>query len=150
MRPSNIPQTPGSYVLVLRNPKPRVLKVGRLGSLAFPPGTYAYVGSAMGGLARRVRRYLKPIERPHWHIDALLPAFQPAALWLFPSPVRRECDVARLLARIPSITAVEGFGSTDCACPSHLFIITGIEKAPLFETLKGALSCPEALEICYS
>ncbi len=136
--------------MILVNDRLRTLQIGRLGLLEFPPGTYAYVGSAMGGLAKRVSRYLKGVRRPHWHVDALLPVFRLDALWLFPSPKRQECEIARHLSRIPGIGFVRGFGSTDCTCPSHLFNMTGVKKAPLFEKLKGALKCPEALEVRYS
>ena len=146
----NIPELPGSYVLILSNPCQRSISIGRLGSVVFPTGDYAYVGSAMGGLSRRVRHYLKPIQRPHWHIDALVPLFRLTELWLFPATERQECRIARHLNGASGVRSVEGFGSTDCSCPSHLFDITNSEKAPLFEKIRGALSCPEALKIRYS
>jgi len=123
------------------------LTVGRLGSLEFPVGTYTYVGSAMGGLSKRVQRYLKPIRKPHWHIDTLVPLFRLRELWLFPSSKRQECEIARFLSRTPGITAVAGFGSTDCGCPSHLFHLSNTKKAPLFETVKGALDCGGAVVV---
>lgn len=104
----------------------------------------------MGGLSRRVSRYLREVERPHWHIDALLPIFRLQALYLFPSLDRQECQIAQFLAGIPHVTPILGFGSTDCRCVSHLFDITLIKDAPLFEGIKGALRCREAMELIYS
>jgi Uri superfamily endonuclease len=142
-----IPNLPGSYVLTLNNPQRQILRAGRLGNIEFIPGAYAYVGSAMGGLSKRIQHYFKPIQRPHWHIDTLIPVFSLTALWLFPSPTRQECQIARLLSHIPGISYIRGFGSTDCNCLSHLFYLADIEKAPLFKRLKGALNCNGAVEI---
>jgi len=133
--------------LFLENPSRQTLIVGRLGSLEFPVGTYAYVGSAMGGLSKRVQHYLKPIRKPHWHIDTLIPHFRLRELWLFPSSRRQECEIARFLSQTPGIIPVEGFGSTDCKCSSHLFYLSNMKKAPLFKTVKGALDCSDAMTI---
>ncbi len=138
---------PGCYVLVLNNTCPQSLAVGRLGTFVFSPGTYAYVGSAMGGLSKRIQRYLKPIRRPHWHIDVLVTAFRLTDVWLFPSPKRQECEVAEVFLKTPHVTFLEGFGCTDCVCPSHLFDITRIEKTPLFRKIKGALDCGSATAV---
>ena len=45
-----------------------------------------------------------------------------AALWAFPAPGARECDLLRALLGRPGFApAVPGFGSSDCrSCPSHL------------------------------
>ena len=104
----------------------------------------------MGGLKRRLTRYLRPIERPHWHVDALCSAFRLTAIWVFPSADRLECRIARLLTREPGLTPVPRFGSTDCRCSSHLFYMREKEKAPLFEKLKGALTCRNAQVLTYS
>ncbi len=142
--PLEIPEQAGSYLLILQNPFPQRRRVGRLGYLSFPAGSYAYVGSAMGGLSKRVRRYFSDIKKPHWHIDALLPVFHVTDLWIFPSAARQECQLARYLSRFPNAIPVNGFGSTDCRCDSHLFFLKDMEKAPLFEAVKGALACREA------
>jgi Uri superfamily endonuclease len=144
------PKEPGSYLLILDNPVRQRIAVGRLGLLSFEAGRYVYVGSAMGGLSRRVTRYMKTIEKPHWHIDTLLPVFHLHALYLFPSPIRLECRIARIVSKLSQSVPVPGFGSTDCRCLSHLFNITRIKKAPLFDILKGALQCRKAEKRIYS
>lgn len=37
-------------------------------------GVYLYVGRAMNGLSVRLGRYMRPITKPHWHVDWLLMA----------------------------------------------------------------------------
>ena len=111
----------------------------------FPVGDYAYVGSAMGGLSKRIQRYLRPIRKPHWHIDSLIPLFRLTELWLFPSSKRQECEIARFLSQTSGVTPIVGFGSTDCTCPSHLFHLTDTKKAPLFKMTKRALDCKKGI-----
>ncbi len=101
----------------------------------------------MGGLSARVQRYLREIRRPHWHIDTLLPACRLTDLWLFPSSRRQECQIARLLSDTQAGYPIREFGSTDCGCPSHLFNISKIKKAPLFHAIKGALKCRNAVSL---
>jgi len=43
----NLPSAPGTYVFLLSLSKSKAIKVGKLGSLSFACGWYAYVGSAM-------------------------------------------------------------------------------------------------------
>jgi Uri superfamily endonuclease len=113
----------GIYTLVLRLPAERLVEVGALGTVRFEAGYYAYTGSARGpgGLAR-VRRHLlvlagdNPARR--WHIDHLLPLVELEEVVATITGEDIECSIARKLGdRLPS---VEGFGSTDCSCPSHL------------------------------
>ena len=46
----------GTYVLFLTFSEPFEGDVGRLGRIYLEPGTYCYVGSAMGGLDQRISR----------------------------------------------------------------------------------------------
>jgi len=50
---------PGAYILFIFLAKKQNIRVGALGKIAFSPGWYAYVGSAMGGLRARIYRHLK-------------------------------------------------------------------------------------------
>jgi len=85
-------------------------------------GVYVYVGSAFGtgGLKRRVLRHLKREKRKHWHFDFITthPSFKPFEVWLFEGK-KVECELASFIGKVTE--PVEGFGSTDCGCPSHLF-----------------------------
>ena len=118
------PSLLGSYVLVLTLASPTAITVGSLGSVRFPKGYYAYVGSALGpgGLAARLGRHLAPVARQHWHIDALRSRARPVAVWSAVGRERRECAWAQALSALPGVlTPAPGFGSADCRCSTHLF-----------------------------
>ncbi len=109
----------GSYILLLELPEGNNIAVGRLGVLEFPPGFYAYVGSALGGLEARVGRHLRKDKRLHWHIDYLLCRANISEAILLPGEQRLECSLAQALAR--RFSFIPRFGSSDCQCQSHLF-----------------------------
>ncbi len=113
----------GIYCLCLRN-SPTSLSIGRLGERTFEEGWHLYVGSALGpgGLARADRHQRLAAardRRPTWHIDHLLLSdrFRLAAVITAETTDPLEC----VLAAAISGRSVEGFGSSDCHCGSHLF-----------------------------
>lgn len=108
----------GTYALILHVPFDLQLKVGELGVRNFRGGYYAYVGSALSGVEGRVRHHLRRGKPAHWHIDYLRMRARVVDLVKARSRTRKECLVAGELRDLPS---VEGFGSSDCNCPSHLF-----------------------------
>jgi Uri superfamily endonuclease len=113
----------GSYVLLLELNKNRTINAGGLGKIKFRKGFYAYVGSALGGIEKRVERHLM-VEaglehKLHWHIDYLLENAKISEIISVENPDRKECGIAKKLAeKFPS---VKGFGCSDCKCDSHLF-----------------------------
>ena len=113
----------GTYVLLLHLATDEKLTIGKLGTFIFPAGWYAYVGSAFGagGLVGRLKHHLRPVEKPHWHIDYLRQAAQIKEIWLSPGPERREQAWVDLLLDIPgAMVLVEGFGASDSVKESHL------------------------------
>ncbi len=112
----------GVYALVLKVKNEIEVEVGSLGRLLFKPGKYVYVGSAMNGILKRVKRH-KSKEKGslHWHIDYLTSnkdvEFE-EAYFLFTNDKEMECEVAKRIAKYGEI--VKGFGSTDSKCNSHL------------------------------
>ena len=134
-----IPPYPGAYALLLNLSQPYTITVGRLGNASFPPGTYLYLGSALGpgGLRARLGRHLQTINsQPHWHIDYLRSVAEPKAL-IYKiidktkntqgdnGTIPLEClwsqAVSDILgAHIP----LPGFGSSDCqaGCSAHLAV----------------------------
>lgn len=67
-------RSPGTYVVIYYLPMPlHAHIVGKLGTFDFPPGNYAYVGSAFGGggVAARVARHLDPHTVKRWNVDYL-------------------------------------------------------------------------------
>ncbi len=113
----------GNYILLLHLPQDETLTIGRLGTFGFSAGWYAYVGSAFGagGLMGRLKHHLKPVERPHWHIDYLRQAAKIAEIWLSPDTVKHEEDWVDAVLAIPgAIVLVDGFGASDSDQESHL------------------------------
>lgn len=109
----------GTYALLVQVPHDVRVTVGKLGTLEFAAGWYAYVGSALGGLEGRVKRHARAKKRKHWHIDYLLTKGQIGDVIYGEGEERKECVVAKGLAA--RFQGVRGFGSSDCGCESHLF-----------------------------
>ncbi|MDZ5811838.1 DUF123 domain-containing protein [Halorubrum sp. AD140] len=112
----------GTYTLLVELAAPAAIAVGALGEQRLDAGVYAYTGSALGpGGFSRVDRHRRTARGEHgvrhWHVDHLLG--HPATR--IDRVVRSvgadvECAVA---ARLPA-GPVDGFGASDCGCPSHL------------------------------
>ena len=99
------------------------IKVGSLGKTKFNKGNYAYIGSAMNSLEKRIERHERKEKKLFWHIDYLLssPNTKLKKVIVKPSKEKEECKTANKVAKagIP----VLGFGCSDCKCKSHLFKI---------------------------
>ena len=117
------PKSCGTYALILELDQETVITVGRLGTFCFPAGYYAYVGSALGsgGLEARLARHRRQDKRIRWHIDYVLAHACIVDVKVDDSGERLECAWARALLSMPGAQVVAPrFGSSDCACPSHL------------------------------
>ena len=114
----------GSYILILELKRTRKILVGRLGRVYFRKGFYAYVGSAMAHLSKRMDRHRHLRKKHHWHIDELRAVAQFHSVLAIRSSNRLECQIAEALERI-SDWQTPGFGCTDCSCLSHLFCFDG-------------------------
>lgn len=95
------------------------IRIGRLATLQFNSGYYAYAGSAMRGLKHRISRHLRKEKKLHWHIDYLLEKANVVKVIVCQSENSIECDIAEAIGSM--YTVVNGFGSSDCKCPGHLF-----------------------------
>jgi sugar fermentation stimulation protein A len=113
----------GIYVLELSLAKDTRIEVGALGRCRFPAGRFLYVGRAMRGLEARLARHLrKKKARPRWHIDHLRAKAKMLNLSVFPTAdPASECETASKLLASGGRVEIQGFGSSDCLCPSHLF-----------------------------
>jgi Uri superfamily endonuclease len=111
----------GSYILIMENGRNSRIRVGSPGTLFFPPGLYAYVGSAMRGLEARIDRHLRRQKKTFWHIDYFLKSrnVKIRQVYYRLSNRKEECEIARKLSRYGC--AVKGFGCSDCRCEGHLF-----------------------------
>jgi Uri superfamily endonuclease len=119
-------QRGGHYILIVMLGQARWIPVGRLGMVPFAAGYYAYVGSALGGLGRRLARHLgpRPVRR-HWHIDHLLQFARPQWVVYAPMSSGKECPLTLQLS--DDLEGVAGFGASDCTCPTHLFRSENLE-----------------------
>ena len=89
----------------------------------------------MKGAEARVRRHLRPHQRPTWHLDYLLPQGEAEAAIIGHTTGSLECPLAEYLGR--SFQVFPGFGSSDCRCPGHLF--QSIHLRTMAETATAAL-----------
>lgn len=114
---------PGTYALLYSCKKHARVNVGRLGSVRLQPGSYVYVGSALGpgGLPARIAHHRTATSAPHWHIDYLRPHARLEQIWFSYGPERREHEWAAAMQAVLGGEPVPGFGSSDCRCHSHLF-----------------------------
>jgi len=111
-------------VLMLSVERTKAIRVGALGTLTFESGLYAYVGSAQNNLKKRVERHFSKGKREFWHIDYLTNDGDVKILSIFSKEASKieECRLAKIIGELNR--PVEGFGSSDCRCLSHLFKIT--------------------------
>ena len=128
----------GTYTLVVELHDSATIDVGALGSVAFDPGWYAYVGSANGpGGFARVERHRELAagcrDSQHWHIDYLLGHPDATVDTVTKTAgVDGECAVASAL----DCGVADGFGSSDCSCESHLAYSP--QRAPLVASVGSA------------
>ena len=134
-----MPQYPeGIYALIIQIGEPQEIEIGNLGQDEFE-GEYIYVGSAHGpGGLQRVTRHIKvsagSVGNDHWHIDYLTGTGQIRETWLIPTEKDLECELVSDLTGTFN-QPVEGFGSSDCACYSHLFNYDPERKRELIKRL---------------
>ena len=136
-------------MLLINLPEERTITIGRLGTVRFSRGHYAYVGSALGGFRSRLNRHLRADKKPHWHIDYLLEKAVLDAIITGETQEKTECTIARGLAQW--FASVPGFGSSDCRCVSHLFfgaddmmpeaisVLEAIDLEPRLKYFRGQL-----------
>jgi Uri superfamily endonuclease len=117
----------GIYVLEISIGRNISVKVGKLGSVNFDKGLYAYVGSAQNNLEKRVKRHLSKQKKSFWHIDYLLAnrCVKITGVFFKAAKKSEECEFAAELAK--SSLPVKGFGSSDCDCTSHLYKLRGVQ-----------------------
>ena len=112
----------GAYLLLLELPKPLILTIGKLGTIHFEKGWYAYIGSALNGLDQRIQRHLRTNKKTHWHIDYLLPYTEIVSVFYKENNQSEECKIAQSLES--NFENIPGFGCSDCTCTSHLFRVS--------------------------
>jgi len=117
----------GCYLLLYRNRRRFSADIGALGRRVFPRGFYVYVGSGMRSLFSRIGYHQRKSEKRHWHLDYIKDRFSFLSDIPIVTSSNRECDLSRKILENGGI-GIDGFGSTDCRCNSHLYFF---ESNPL-------------------
>ena len=113
----------GDYTFILHLPETKDIVIGSKGSFHFPAGYYVYTGSARKNLAARLARHSRKRKKMHWHIDYLRQEADVVAALPIRTADDLEHDLAQAVGAV-SDWSIDGFGCTDCTCPSHLFGFT--------------------------
>ena len=115
-------------MLIIEKSRCEELEIGKLGTIEFKRGFYAYVGSALSGLERRINRHLRREKRLHWHIDYLLasPDAEIREVIFKETSNREECMIASKMHE--QLANIKGFGCSDCRCESHLFFSSSHDR----------------------
>jgi Uri superfamily endonuclease len=118
----------GIYILLIKISRTAKAKIGSLGEITLPKGTYAYVGSAQNSLEKRIARHKSKNKKIFWHIDYVLALKCAKIIKVFCKKAGKaeECKTARKLSKTG--TSVKNFGCSDCKCESHFFRIKNNEK----------------------
>ncbi len=113
----------GAYCLLINCGRSQSIQIGKLGVIDFARGFYMYVGSALNGIGRRLLRHLRNEKNKFWHIDYLLTNryVNIEQVYYIESDKKIECQIAEKVGTMAE--SVEGFGSSDCRCRSHLFFV---------------------------
>lgn len=111
----------GCYILLIKLNESKTIEVGRLGKIEFKEGFYAYIGSGMNNVLKRVERHFKKDKKLRWHIDYLTVQADELYALIIPTDAKIECELAKVFS--VNFEAVEGFGCSDCRCKSHLFYL---------------------------
>ena len=109
----------GSYILLIKVDRLKNIRIGSLGIMEFRPGYYAYIGSALNTIEKRVKRHLSKKKKLFWHIDYLLQEAEVIKVFLLECSEKLECVIAGKMVK--SFQEVPKFGCSDCRCKSHLF-----------------------------
>ena len=135
----------GSYILLIELPEAQKISIGRLKSIYFARGHYAYVGSAMGGIKGRLGRHLGENKKRYWHIDYLLDKASIDEAIVCETGERAECEIAHALGA--QFDCIPNFGSSDCKCQRHLLFSAEEMKPRIMVTLESLGMRPRLLEV---
>jgi Uri superfamily endonuclease len=120
-------------VLIIENHADIEVEIGKIGRIEFKKGFYAYVGSALSGLDRRIERHLRnpgDNKKLHWHIDYFLACstVEVKEVVFAETEERKECEIAANMHLKKRVGSIENFGCTDCSCKSHLFFSSSLAR----------------------
>ena len=128
---------PGTYALILESSSQEIIQIGRLGPLRLDRGYYIYIGSAFGpgGLKARISHHKRLAKHPRWHVDYLRTVTYLKGVWYTYDSNPREHQWAETILRMKDASIpIEGFGSSDCGCKSHLMFHHTLPSETSFST----------------
>ena len=118
-RKRNVSEMKGSYILFIFLNKDKRIKINKR-VLDFKKGYYAYVGSALNNLEKRIERHKSKKKKKHWHIDYFLEHGKIVKVKRILSDKKIECELSKKLCK-EADGFIKGFGCSDCKCESHLY-----------------------------
>jgi len=104
----------GVYLILVELSEGQRIQTGGGACFSLAKGFYGYVGSALGGLEKRVARHLSAEKKLHWHIDYLMDRGRVRVVICAETKQKEECLVASALSQ--RLSSISGFGSSDCDC----------------------------------
>ena len=125
----------GSYILILKLENDKEIDIGKR-RIKFRKGYYAYVGSALNSLEKRIERHLRKKKKIRWHIDYFLRYAKIEKVFYKESDKKEECEIAK---KFENFDYIPRFGCSDCKCKSHLFygkyedLIKKLDNMKLFD-----------------
>lgn len=142
-----VPKEAGIYALILQLEKSKTIKVGKPGFIEFKNGFYIYIGSAMGGLRKRIKSHINKNKKPHWHIDYLMQEAKLMKIAYLITDARMEDNTACFFEN--HFDSIKGFGASDSKiCSSHLFFSESIKSILLlFKKLNTGTAQSDDLNI---
>jgi Uri superfamily endonuclease len=111
----------GSYILVLQ-----LLEDRKVYKWDLKKGFYAYVGSAMNNMEKRIGRHLASKKKKHWHIDYLLEHAKVKYVFMISSDEKIEEEISRKLSC--EFSGPKGFGCSDLRVDTNLYYIDDFKK----------------------
>ncbi|MEO0095462.1 MAG: GIY-YIG nuclease family protein [candidate division WOR-3 bacterium] len=90
--------------------------------MKFDKGYYVYLGSAHKNILQRIKRHLSNYKKKFWHIDYLLMGQGVKVKEVWVGSRKNECEMALCFIE-NRFQYAKKFGSSDCECPSHLFMV---------------------------
>jgi Uri superfamily endonuclease len=129
----------GTYLLVLKLREDQKIRPGKLQEITFKHGTYLYIGRARRALQGRLKRHLREKKKLFWHIDYFLQKAKVEEVWI-KTGFFDECRVAQKVTALikDAVFPLEGFGSSDCGCTSHLIYLP--QSNAILKSLREKLS----------
>ncbi len=109
----------GIYLIEGFLDKNKNINIGKKENILFPKGWYLYVGSGKNCLKERIKRHFSQKKKNFWHMDFLSKHLKNLKSFPIYSSRNFECKLAFEFYKIFKI--INGFGSSDCKCKSHLF-----------------------------